>query len=157
MHLEQKECAHSDMALVDLLVEDGCSWSSHTIVWVPTISAVIENYRELRLTINKWACFRLGDSKWEVIMGYSFPEWVSEWAPRGVGFLNVCLLLGYSSLQCCVTFCCTAECIRYVCTYIPSLLNLPPDSRFHRLPRPNQVVTGHQAELSALCSSHRVF
>ena len=56
---------------------------------------MVENYRELRLTINKWTCFRLGDSKWEVIIGYGFPEHQSK-CHIVLGFLNVYLLSGYN-------------------------------------------------------------
>ena len=38
------------------------------------------------------------------------------------------------AVQCCVSFCCMTEWIRYVCTYTPSRLDRPPISGQQRLP-----------------------
>lgn len=53
-HLEQGSVLLSDMALMDLLEETVVHEVVMQLCEVPTIGAVVENYRELRLTINKW-------------------------------------------------------------------------------------------------------
>ena len=55
-----------------------------------------------------------------------------------------------TALQCPAGFCCTSTAISPRCTYVPSLLNLPPTS--HPIP-PLWGVTEHQVELPALHSN----
>ena len=73
------------------------------------------------------------------------------WNPWGLlwAFFFSCFNWSVIALQCCVSFCYMTACISHMYRYIPSLLDLPPNSP----PSHPSVIREHWAEFPVLYSS----
>ena len=93
-----------------------------------------EMTEQRRLLEERWSNIRCSGASWkkeDSFVLFSADSWtrVSERKSQGgISWISIKNFLNWRivALRCCVSFCCIITWISYKCTYIPSLLDLPP-------------------------------